>query len=118
RLLRDRRGLAARRGREDVIDEQRQIVLALAQRRHVNARDREPVVQVLAEPAAVDLDAEVAIRRGDDADIDLDGLRTADAANLLALEHAEELWLHRERQLADLVEEHGAVVCALERARV
>src|SRR6185503_4274614 len=78
----------------------------------------EPVVEVLAEPAAVDLDAEVAVRRGDDPDVDLDRLGAADPADFLALEHAQQLRLHVERQLADLVEEHRAAVRALERARV
>ena len=84
----------------------------------MHARDREAVVEILAEPPAVDLDAEIAIRGGDHPQIDLEGLGTTDAANFLALEHAEQLRLHSERQLTDLVEEHRAAVGALERACV
>src|SRR4051794_2430613 len=84
----------------------------------MHARDGEPVVQVFAEPAAVDLDAEIAVGRGDHAQIDLDDLGPTDATDLLALEHAEQLGLHRERELADLVEKHRAAVRALERSGV
>ena len=40
----------------------------------------------------------------------------ADAADLAALEHAEELRLELERELAELVEEQGAAVGRLEGA--
>ena len=40
------------------------------------------------------------------------GLTAADAQHLARLEHAQQLGLHRQRQLADLVEEHGAAVGA------
>ena len=41
--------------REEVLDQQRDVVLALAQRRQVDVDDVEPVVEVLAEPALLDL---------------------------------------------------------------
>src|SRR6185436_11579341 len=87
-------------------------------RSSVRSRSGEPVVEILAEPAAVDLHAEIAVGGGDHAEVDLERLGAADAPHLLALEHAQELGLHRERQLADLVEEHRAAVRALERAGV
>ena len=43
-------------------------------------------------------------------------LRAADPAELALLEHAQQLGLEVERQLAELVEEHGAAVGQLERA--
>ena len=42
---------------EEVLDQQRDVVLAVAQRRHVDVDDVEPVVEVLAEPALLDLAA-------------------------------------------------------------
>ena len=56
------------------------------------------------------------MRRGDDADVDLDRRAAADARDLVPLEHAQELRLERGGQLADLVEEHRAAVGRLEEA--
>src|SRR5205814_488235 len=73
-------------------------------------------VQVLAERAARDLVAERAVRRRDEADVEVDGLDAADAVHGPGLEHAQELGLERGRQLADLVEEDGAAGGDLEQA--
>src|SRR5207253_1219460 len=78
--------------------------------------DGEAEIEVLAEAAVVHLALEASVRRGDDADVDLTGARLPDAADLLRLERAQELRLHLERQLADLVEENGAALGRLERA--
>src|SRR5262249_48954931 len=51
------------------------------------------------------------------AHVDLDGLRAADALELVLLEHAQELHLHLGRELADLVEEDRPAVRELEAAR-
>ena len=104
--------------RQEVLDQERDVLPALAQRRHVHAGDREPVVEVLAEAAAVDLAPRSRLVAATTRTSTVDRLGAADAADLLALEHAQELRLHRERQLADLVEEDGAAVRALERAGV
>ena len=78
---------------------------------HVDA-----VEEVLAEAARLHVGGEVAVRRGDDAHVDLDVLRVAEAPDVLLLQHAQELHLQVERQLADLVEEERAAVGLLEEA--
>ena len=55
--------------------------------------------------------------RGDHADVDVDRVRLADAADLAPLEHAQQLRLQVERELADLVEEQRAAVRGLDQAR-
>ena len=60
--------------------------------------------------------AEVPIRRGQDADVDLDLLRPTDAAESGSVQHAEELHLGGLAHLADLVQEDGAPVGHLEEA--
>ena len=55
--------------REQVLDEQRHVAGALAQRRQRELDDREPVVEVGAERAAVDLGAQIAVGRRDDAQV-------------------------------------------------
>ena len=99
-----------------MLDEQRDVVGAVVQRRQVQPHDAEPVEQVLAEPAGADLVLEVAVGRRDDPDVDLLRLRAADAADLALLERAQQLRLEIERQLAELVEEQRAAVGLLEQA--
>src|SRR5690606_34770065 len=86
---------------------ERDVVAPLAERRDVERDDVEAVVQVAPEGALAHLVLEVAVRRGDDADVDGDGLRRADGHDLALLERAEQLDLERRRHLADLVEEEG-----------
>ena len=82
----------------------------------VDRHDVEAVVQVLAEPAGVDLVEQVAVGGGDDPGVDLDGLGVADALELALLEDAEQLHLELGRGAVDLVEEDGAGVRRLEPA--
>jgi hypothetical protein len=63
------------------------------------------------------LAGEVAIRRRDDAPIDLPRPCVADRHDLALLEHAQELRLHRARHLADLVEEDRALLGGFEGPR-
>jgi hypothetical protein len=51
-------------------------------------------------------------------DVDLAGLERADAVHFPALEHAQQLRLHRRGQLADFVEEQRPLVGELEQARL
>jgi hypothetical protein len=55
------------------------------------------------------------VRGGDEADVDLAMLGLSDAANRPRLEHAQELRLNRQRDLADLVEEDRPPVGRLDR---
>ena len=107
--------------RRELVDEaphqQRDVLDALAQRRHVDREDVQPVEQVLAErcPRAIAL-LEVAVRGGDDRAFDGDRRRAAEPLDLPLFEHAQQLDLDVERQLADLVEEDRRVVGQLEAA--
>jgi hypothetical protein len=102
--------------REEVLEEQRDVVAAVAQRRQRDLEHVDPVEQVLAEPPGRDHGGEVAVRGRDDADVDLAGLGVADAGERALLEHAQHLDLERGRHVADLVEEERAVVGDLEQA--
>ena len=74
------------------------------------------VVEVLPEFAAVDERRELLVGRADDAHVDGVLLRRADLAHLLFLDRAQELHLHLQRQIGDLVEEQRAAVGRLEEA--
>ncbi len=102
---------------EEVTDQERDVFAALAQRRNGETNDVQPEVEVLAKRAGGDLRLEVAIGRGDQADVDARVRAVgADALNLTGLEEAEEHDLHARAHLADFVEEDGAVRRHLEEA--
>ena len=90
------------------------VFAALAQGRHVNGEDVDAVVEVVAEATVLNHRAQVAVGGGDDAHVNPDGARAADAANLSLLKCAQEFRLHRNIQLANLVEEERALVGYLE----
>ncbi len=58
--------------------------------------------------------AQIAVRRGNQPHVHFARLHRADALHLAVLEHAQQLGLHGQRQLADLVEEQRAAVGAFE----
>ena len=91
---------------------------ALAQRGQADRHDVEPVEEVLAERALRDELLQIAVRRRDEAHVDADRLDAADALELALLQRAEELHLHLDGDLADLVEEERAAVRELEAPRL
>ena len=82
----------------------------------IDLDDVEAIVEVFAELSLLGEPQQVAIGGGDDADVDLDGLRPADALESAFLEHAQQFGLHGQRDLADLVEKDRAAVRQLEPA--
>src|SRR6266581_4114168 len=72
-------------------------------RRHFDRENRQPVIQVRAEVAFPDFLAQVAIGGGDHPGTGETLLRLADALELAVLEHAQELRLQLQGQLADLI---------------
>src|SRR5260221_12719647 len=99
---------------EDGGGDEADIVAALPQRRHGELDDVEPVEEVLAEAAGGDELGELLVRSANDAHVDRVLLRRADLANAFLLDGAQQLHLHGERQVRDLVEEERAAVCCLE----
>src|SRR5437667_4713324 len=99
---------------DEVARERVDVVGAAAQRRQVNGPDVQAIVEVVAERPLTHHLGEVAVGGGDHPDVDPNGIGAADALDLAVLEHAEQLHLDAERQLADLVEEAGAAVRRLE----
>ncbi len=77
----------------------------------------EPVVEVLPKQPLTDHRLEIAVGRGDQADVDLDLGSRADAAERRRVEDAEQLDLRRQADLADFVEKDRAAVRDFEQAR-
>jgi hypothetical protein len=114
-LRREDRGVAAEL-RRDPGDQVRDVASPPPQRRELDARDGETVEEIVAEATRLYLGVEIAPRGGDDANVDAERPVAADAAELLPVEHAEQLRLEGEVEIADLVDEERPAVRLLEHA--
>ena len=100
--------------RDEVVGQLGDIVAALAQRRHLDRNNPQAEIQVLAEFACRDQRLEVLVGRRYHPRLDLERLDAADPGELALLQHAQQLGLQLDRQVADFVEEDGAGVGHLE----
>ena len=82
----------------------------LPQRRHGNDDDAQAIEEILAELALRHALLQVDIGCRDDADVHAGRPRFPDRQDLSLFEEAEELRLHVDRQVADLVEEDRAAL--------
>src|SRR5690242_20661366 len=99
-----------------MVGQQRNRACDLAQRRERARHDADPVVEILAELPRAHVRLEIPVRRRDEAEVDLDLLRAADATEAARLEHVQELRLELRRQLADLVEKECPAVRDLDQS--
>jgi hypothetical protein len=76
-----------------VSDERRYFLAALAKLRHMEADDVEAVVEVFAELLAFDEVVEIRVGRGDHAHVDLHGPSFAERVHFVRLEEAQQLRL-------------------------
>ncbi len=101
-----------------MLREQRDVGHALAQRRQADRHHVEAIEQIFSEGARRDELLQLAVRGRDEPHVDADGLDAADPLELALLEGAQELHLHLDGDLADLVEEERAAGGELEPARL
>ena len=92
------------------------VLVPFTQRRQLERKYREPVVEVLAQLAVADRIVRDAVGRRDDAHVGGNFLATTDLEIAPTLEEAEQRHLHLDRHLRDLVQEQRAAVCAFEKA--
>src|SRR5213079_1385559 len=90
---------------QELADQERDILDALAQRRDAYRHHVDAVVEVLAHPPLGHRLRQLHVGGGDDAHVDLDAAVRAELLDLALLEHAEQLQLHVERDALDLVQE-------------
>jgi hypothetical protein len=88
-----------------MVDQQAQVLATLAQWWETQDRHREPMEQVLAKPAGINLGRQRAICRRDDADVHRPAAGASDWQDLAFLEGPKEFDLGRLGKFADLVEE-------------
>ena len=101
---------------QEGLDEERDVFLALAQRRQLDGEDVQAVVEILAQLAAADGFGRIDVGRGDDPHVDLLLLAAAEAPELALLQHPQQLDLRRRHHLGDLVQEQRAAMGELETA--
>ena len=120
RLRIDARDLAAVAlvgAREEVLGQAHDVGGRGAQAGHLDRDDVQPPEEIGAEAPVRDLALEVAVGRGQDAHVDLVRRLLADGVELAVLDEAQQLGLHAELHLADLVEEDRAAVGLREAAQ-
>src|SRR5262249_51915767 len=100
---------------EEVVGQYEHVTLPLSQGGQMNAKYRESIVEIRAKTAIGDA-LHVSVGGRDQADIGLEGRRSADALVLTLLQDPQELRLRRRRQLANLVEEQRPARGELEAA--
>ena len=120
RLAGDAAGLAlVGEAPQEVVDQERDVLAPLAQRRQRDRDDVQAEEEILAEVAGPDHGLEVAVGGGDEAHVHLDRACVPPRrSKALLLQDAQQLHLRAARQVADLVEEEGAAVGQLEAAPV
>ena len=106
--------LAERLG--EALHQGRNVLHALAQRRHLQHYAAEPVEQVQPEAPAVDQRAQVAVRGGHDAEVDAPAFRRAQALHLPVFQHAQQLDLDLHRYVGHFIEEQRAALGLLQLA--
>jgi hypothetical protein len=109
-------GQALGRPLEEVGGEQRQVVHALTQGREHDAHALEAVEQILPARALGHRLIEIAVGGRDHPRFRGHGARAAHPLERALLQEAEDLGLHGERHVADLVQEEGALLGQLEAA--
>ena len=108
--LRQQRQRARLEAAQEVLGQRLDVLRPLAQRRQVDLEDVEAEEQVVAEAALGDAARQVLVRGRQDADVERLRLVAADRQHLVVLQHAQQLDLHRQRDVGQLVEEDGAAV--------
>jgi hypothetical protein len=90
---------------EEVLYQEGNVLCSLAQGRHVNWKNVQPVEQVAPKPPVGDGRLQVAIRRRNHPNICADGSRSADTLKLAFLENTQQSDLGFPRKLSHFIEE-------------
>jgi hypothetical protein len=102
---------------EEVLHQHRHVLTPIAQRRHHDVDDVEPVIQILAELIRGDAIQEPAVGRCHDPHVDACARAiAADALNLARFKEAQQQRLHAQAHLAHFVHENRAAIGLLEPA--
>src|SRR5215207_8893247 len=96
--------------------QQRNVLLALPQRRHGYRINIQPIPEVFPERSLLHFEFQITVSGCDDPNVNFNRSISAEPFKLTFLNHSEQLHLQLQRQLANLVEKHRSAVCQLETA--
>src|SRR5580704_7993156 len=99
-----------------MIEEQGNILAALAQRRQLEGNHVEAMIQILAKAAIAHKAQQIDIRRGDNAHVHFDIFSATQAHEFAFLDHTQELGLRLPAYRGNFVEEDGALIGDLEKS--
>ena len=116
RIGQHRTRTAASQSLQDGLGQQPNVVTAFAQRRQLQFDHIETVEQVLPEPALFDACGQILVGGADQAHVDRLFGSCADLAHAPLLDRAQQLDLHRQRQVCHFVEQQGAAVSRLKKS--
>ena len=100
----------------EILDQPRDVVAAVSQRRQRDVEAVEPVIQIEPERAELHRFVEVLVRRGDDSHIGRHRRVAAEPLELLLLKKSQRFRLRHEAHVADLIQKDCAAVDLLELA--
>jgi hypothetical protein len=90
---------------DEVLNQQRNVFPSFAERRHLDRKNIEPVIQVTPKRTPSDGRLQVSIRGGNHPDIRLDGFSSTNTLKFMFLQNTQESDLGLGSQLSDLIEE-------------
>src|SRR5438445_9713194 len=99
-----------------MVDEQRHILQALAQRRNLHRDDRQPIIKIFAERPVPKLRLQRFVRRAHHAHIYWRALVITDPPDLALLQNAQQLCLQRRGHRVYLIEKNRAEIRLFEQA--
>ena len=93
-----------------VFGQHQDVVATLTQRRRAHGQYVEAVIQVFAETAGRNFCFQITVSRCHDAHIDFNRTRGTDRVHGFFLQYPQQLDLHVQREIADLIQEQGAAM--------
>src|SRR5262249_54237219 len=106
----DRARVLRARVREEAREQDRNVVAPLAKRWDVDGDAFESIEQIFAEEAGRRAGAQVAVRRGDDPNVDRPLACRPEGTHASTFDDVEELALERGHHVTDLIEEEGPAI--------
>src|SRR5262249_10239488 len=101
---------------DEVLRQQRNVFLAIAQRRQMNGEYSKAIVEVLAQAALLNGLPRLLIGGGNDANIEFEFLLAAEPADLTVFQNAQKFWLQLKRHLSNFIQEQRTSIGQLETA--
>lgn len=95
---------------EEVVDQQRDILLSFRERRKLDLDDVQPIIEVVPKLPRGYKSIDIPMTGGDDANVHLDRAGPAERNELFLLQHAEQSDLECGRGVSDLVQKQRPVV--------